>query len=571
MTISGVARRRDRIRGPVWAWAAALAAVVVLVAGAARAASAGPGPSRLARPVVGGAARQMRPGSLSDAAVQQCFLTSASCTSPNPTVAFTMYSSGDTTGCVFTQDTSWGDRTPDTIVTYVGAVNQTPMATFTHAYEAPGTFQISLTIDVTDNPNKACGGGSSALAFTLPAPPALPCRSSQVTVPASMVPVPHAGPPLGITYGAVPLAFSPGRPTGGEKCAMVPAASTLPIDLKVPTVATPIPLGESDATATLGLFPASSITSAIPNCDFSGLEALTDPSVTPPLADFSRTNNCLLTPTFHASWDVVAKWTVPGVVQMAHNQATDSDAALYSTQPLTYYVDLDTMPLPQGFSGNTIGALVDFIYSTLADDLPVLDRMALVQASTPHLLVTDPFGRAIWLDSKNRTHAFDGAGYAHVGGRSIAWVLEPVPGTYHVQVRGRPGSTFSVHVVDLQFLGHGGAPLVENFAWHGRLDLSGKAAKRFDVDGTALSPALNPHESSTRVKPMALVRFKLADSVIPLGVVTVRWSFGDGDSATGRRAAHGYHRPGRYTPTVTVTDAAGYSATVKLPVIIVRR
>src|SRR5215472_7920619 len=224
VTISGVARRRDLIRGRVhvrgWAWAAAFAAIVIVGAGAAQAASAGPAPSGLARPVVGGAARQLRPGSLRDATVQQCFLTSASCTSPNPTVVFTMYSSGDTTGCVFTQDTSWGDGTPDTILTYVGAVNQTPMATFTHAYEAPGSFQIHFTIDVTDNPNGACGGGSSNLTFTLPAPPALSCTSSQVTVPTSRVPVPDVGQPLSITYGPVPLAFSPGTATGGEKCAM---------------------------------------------------------------------------------------------------------------------------------------------------------------------------------------------------------------------------------------------------------------------------------------------------------------------------------------------------------------
>jgi hypothetical protein len=256
---------------------------------------------------------------------------------------------------------------------------------------------------------------------------------------------------------------------------------------------------------------------------------------------------------------------------MAHDQAADSDTAIYSTQPLTYYVDLDTMPLPQGFSGDTMSALVDFIYSTLAEDLPVLDRMALIQASAPHLLVTDPFGRAIWLDSKNRVRAFDRAGYAHAGGRSIAWILEPVPGAYRVQVRGKPGSNFSVHMVDLQFLGHGNAPLAEDFAWHGRFGSSGVAAKRFSVHGTALWPELNPHESSTNVKPLTLVRFTLADSVIPLGVVGVRWRFGDGDSATGKGAAHRYRKPGRYTPTVTVTDVVGYTATARLPVIVVTR
>jgi hypothetical protein len=73
------------------------------VAGAVLPASAGVTPSGRARPVAG-AVGQARP----DAAVRQCFVSSAPCTSPDPTVTFTMYSSGDSTGCVFRQDTSWG-------------------------------------------------------------------------------------------------------------------------------------------------------------------------------------------------------------------------------------------------------------------------------------------------------------------------------------------------------------------------------------------------------------------------------------------------------------------------------
>src|SRR5262249_12486972 len=140
----------------------------------------------------------------------------------------------------------------------------------------------------------------------------------------------------------------------------------------------------------------------IPLCDFGPLEAIANPRVTPPLTDFAHTNNCFLTPTFHARWDVVARWTVPGGnVQMAHNRTTNSDTAVYSTQPLTYYVDLDTLPLPKAFSGDTMSALVDFIYSTLAGNLPVLDRIALIQVPSEHLLVTNPFGRPIGRDRKN--------------------------------------------------------------------------------------------------------------------------------------------------------------------------
>lgn len=480
-----------------------------------------------------------------------------------------MFSSGDTTGCVFTQDVSWGDGT-DTSMTYVGGVNETPMATFTHAYGAPGSFQINFTIDVTDNPNGNCAGNSGALDFTLAAPPTLPCVPSQVTVPASMVSAPHAVGPLSIIYGPMPMTFTPGTATVGKQCVMQPAIGALPIDLKVPNAATPIRLGQSDTKATIDLFPASSLVPAVPECDFSALAALATPDITPPLTDFARTNNCLLTPTFHASWDVIAQWTVPEIVQMAHIQATNSDTAIYTTQPLTYYVDLDTMPLPAGFSGDTMSALVDFIYSTLAQNLPVLDRIALIGASSPHLLVTTPFGRPIGRDGNNRIHTFAGVGYAEVGGRSIAWILEPVLGHYHVSVRGRPGSRFGLDLTDLQFLGHGSDPLVENLTWNGTLGASGTAARRFHVHGTALSPMLAAHESRTRVPPLRRVHFTLAGSVITLGAAKILWLFGDGARATGMLAAHRYNKQGRFTPTVTVTDAVGYTATVKLPVIVVR-
>ena len=43
---------------------------------------------------------------------------------------------------------------------------------------------------------------------------------------------------------------------------------------------------------------------------------------------------------------------------------------------------------------------------------------------------------------------------------------------------------------------------------------------------------------------------------------TVRWSFGDGATATGPSVAHAYARPGVYTVGVTATDAVGNVATV---------
>jgi hypothetical protein len=369
----------------------------------------------------------------------------------------------------------------------------------------------------------------------------------------------------------MPLTFTPGTTGTGAQCTMVPAMGSLPVDLSIPGVVTPIPLGQTDMTATVGLFAANKIATRIPLCDFSRLQAVTSPRATPPVADFANTDNCFLTPTYHARWDVVAQWTVPGITAMAPIQATNSDTAIYSTRPLTYYVDLDTLPLPQGFTGDAMSVLVDFIYSTLAQNLPVLDRIALIQDPSAHLLVTDPLGRRVGLDGKNRTHGFAGAGYAEAGGRSIAWILEPVGGNYHVSLSGKARSAFSVAVADLQFLGHGTAPLVENFAWNGTLGAAGTATRRFGVRGTGLCPVLTPHESRTRVRPLTWVHFTLTGSAIPLGIAKALWLFGDGTRASGRRAAHRYRRTGRYTPALTVTDRAGYKVTVELPVIVVRR
>lgn len=571
MTGSDIDRRFGQIGhwGRIRAWVIVLAVIVICGASAgvfAHTATARVVAGAPKSPVVA-AAGQMR----SDSPGQQCFSTFPDCTSADPAVDFVMDTGYDSTGCTFRQDTAWGDGSPDTVKTYNGGKPMTALVTFAHTYAVPRKFQISYTIDVTVNPKAKCGGGTAGLQFTLLAPPSLACQSSQVTVPAMADQVPIVAKGVTIDYGSLPLTFTPGATSVGAQCSMRSAAGALPVDLSIPGVTTPIPLGQTDETAAIDLFAANKVAATIPLCDFSHLQALTNPSITPPLADFARTSNCLLTPTYRASWDFVARWTVPGAVQMAHNQSGNSDTAIYATGPLTYYVDLDTLPLPQNFSGDTISALVDFIYSTLGQNLPVLDRIALIQDPPAHLLITDPFGRVIGVDSKSKSHGFAGAGYAEVGGRSIAWILEPVLGDYHVAVRGRSGTAFHVDVADLQFLGHGTDPLIENFAWKGSLGGSGTATKRFAVRGTALAPVLRPHESAARVRRLTRVRFTLTNSVIPLGIARVVWQFGDGTRATGRTAAHRYRRTGRFTPAVTVTDAVGYTVTVKLPVITVRR
>ena len=67
-----------------------------------------------------------------------------------------------------------------------------------------------------------------------------------------------------------------------------------------------------------------------------------------------------------------------------------------------------------------------------------------------------------------------------------------------------------------------------------------------------------------------MLKRSLGESVTPLGISKVVWLLGDGSRATDRSTKHRYSKPGHYTPTLTVTDAVGYTVTVKLPTIVVK-
>lgn len=46
-------------------------------------------------------------------------------------------------------------------------------------------------------------------------------------------------------------------------------------------------------------------------------------------------------------------------------------------------------------------------------------------------------------------------------------------------------------------------------------------------------------------------------------IVLLRWTFGDGKSARGKKVSHAYAKAGSYTVTLTVLDAHGFRASVK--------
>jgi len=71
-----------------------------------------------------------------------------------------------------------------------------------------------------------------------------------------------------------------------------------------------------------------------------------------------------------------------------------------------------------------------------------------------------------------------------------------------------------------------------------------------------------PHGTGDRtVDAGQSLYFDASASTDNVGVTSYRWDFGDNSSAATAAASHVYARPGAYTASLTVTDAAGNSAT----------
>lgn len=165
MAGSGVARARVVLSAVV----VALGAVAAQGAVAGAVATGGRGP-------VVEAVRQMHP----DAPSQQCFFTIPSCTSADPTVAFVIATNNDSTGCEFSQDTSWGDGSADTVKKYKGGPANTGLVTFTHTYATPGDVPDQLHDHGNRQPARqvfACRQRWTAVHAGAPAPAPLPVRA----------------------------------------------------------------------------------------------------------------------------------------------------------------------------------------------------------------------------------------------------------------------------------------------------------------------------------------------------------------------------------------------------------
>jgi len=88
-------------------------------------------------------------------------------------------------------------------------------------------------------------------------------------------------------------------------------------------------------------------------------------------------------------------------------------------------------------------------------------------------------------------------------------------------------------------------------------------AAAYDADAPELQALSVPERTRARVR--------VVFTVTPFdwsGVASVRWSFGDGATATGTSATHAYRRPGRYVVQVAVADAVGRTTTARRTVVV---
>lgn len=541
---------------------AALAALTLIGLGTTRgaqAAPAHPGPGVAIRPAA------EPPGQASAGSSKPCFYEFPNCVSSDPQVSFLIVSIGDTSSCTFTGDVDWGDGKSSS-KNFGGGPDGSRLATFDHKYAKVGVYSIAWSVTVASG---SCNNNSGTLQFTLFPCPA-PSQSTDVTLPAVRAPV-LLPKKITVSYGSLPLTFKQVSTGSGAVCTVRSDEGALPVIINLPKHSS-LHVADSVTTATLDFLPADDPATQVPACDFGLLDALLKASSPVKIKDFAETSNCLLTGSSHAGGGVIARWSIPGFAEYSPRHGLG--VKVYSTQPLTYYVDLSGLPggqPPLTSFQRILQTTETFIHTTLITHLPMVDKIGIVQDPPANLLVTDPLGRTVGIGRNHKLQKFPGAGYARIGSRTIAWIIEPLPGAYHVAASGKPGSQFHADFTMLQFLGHGKDPLKSNTQWHGTLNHSGTAARKFSARGSSLQPLIRARESRTHVRRKHTVRFSLTRSVTPFGPLTVVWTFGDGKHAKGRMVTHRYLKVGRFRPQVTVTDRLGTTVKVQLATIVVRR
>ncbi|MBV9213572.1 MAG: PKD domain-containing protein, partial [Actinobacteria bacterium] len=89
---------------------------------------------------------------------------------------------------------------------------------------------------------------------------------------------------------------------------------------------------------------------------------------------------------------------------------------------------------------------------------------------------------------------------------------------------------------------------------------------------SAYMPVARIKASHVHVRPHRKLSFDASRSRSPSGsIVSYRWQFGDGKSASGRTVSHTFKHTGKHTVTLTVTDSNHLTGTAKITIIVRKR
>jgi hypothetical protein len=169
----------------IWRITSSLLAAIALIIGISGAgiAHASPGSARAS----GGAPSTGRESAATGAAACSFFPHVTACASTNPKVSVEWTNFSDTTGCTFDYTIAWGDGTPDASGTKAGGPAGTALLAG-HAYSSPGSYDISLTGDVSSG---GCTFDPASAQFTYQRAPVAAC-DFYWAVPAHQLRIPAA-------------------------------------------------------------------------------------------------------------------------------------------------------------------------------------------------------------------------------------------------------------------------------------------------------------------------------------------------------------------------------------------
>ena len=287
------------------------------------------------------------------------------------------------------------------------------------------------------------------------------CPTGSLDMALSPVTIPVAVPikPYQLTYGALPLTWTPTvSPAGKKACTLHSTVGNLPILISF--------LGQSNSqvatstgSATLDFMGSEFESSAVPTCDW-----------------LTARNNCFLnTP---GPQPTVVRWHTSGFVETING--LNVHCLPCDPGPLTFYVDAASLFAKTLSIPAILEPMEAYIHTTLLTHLPSIDTIAVIQEPPNEVRVRDGSGNITGrLPNDQIAMSIPGSTYVpgarNVGAAVI--ILNQPPVSYSIEVIGKPGASYTLVSSYARFSRNGLSPTVTAVKEQGVLGPSGRSGR----------------------------------------------------------------------------------------------